>query len=100
MAHPVPPQVEAARRHLDEDLKQADQALDSATASWAEIEKSVIKLLGGPFRIEQPEHQLIALGLAGIFADRLEKEAGAFWFPNRDAQEGASLGFPDAVIVL
>jgi hypothetical protein len=74
--------------------------VDLATASWADIEKGVIKLLMGPFRPEQPEHQLIALGLAGVLADRLIAADQAFWFPHREAPEGGMVGFPEAVLML
>jgi hypothetical protein len=101
MAHPVPPEVQAAH----EQLKQAALAVekrdvDFAHAPWPELEKTVIKLLGGPFHIDKPDHQVVALGLAAALADRLNAEHGAFWFFDRDAPEGASLGFPSALIML
>jgi len=74
--------------------------VDLKTAPWTEIEKSVIKLLMGPFRPENPDHQLVALGLAGAFADRLIGSDQAFWFPHREAPEGGMLGFPEAVLML
>ena len=54
----------------------------------------------GVLDLERPEHQAIAMGLAGIFASRLAKDHNAFWFPNRDSMEGAAIGFPEALIVL
>jgi hypothetical protein len=64
------------------------------------VEKGVIKLLGGAFQVNRPEHQSLALGLAGAFAARMATEHQAFWFPNRDSPEGATLGFPEAIIML
>jgi hypothetical protein len=98
----------SSARHLDAATQQLAASLarvqgapvDLRTAPWSEIEKGVIKLLMGPFRPEQPEHQLVALGLTGVFADRLIASDGAFWFPHREAPEGGMLGFPDAVLML
>ena len=42
----------------------------------------------------------VALGLAAIFAERLARDTQGFWFPNREAMEGASLGFSDALMML
>lgn len=101
MNYPVPPQIEAARQRLAQAIRAVEKRdVDVKAAPWAELEKSVIKLLGGPFRPEVAEHQFIALGLAAILGDRLAREQGAFWFPNREALEGAVLGFPDALIML
>jgi hypothetical protein len=94
--------------HLDAATQQLAASLtrvtggpvDLRTASWADIEKGVIKLLLGPFRPEEPEHQLVALGLAGALADRLIASDQAFWFPHREAPEGGMLGFPEAVLML
>jgi len=74
--------------------------VDLKTAPWPEIEKGVIKLLMGSFQPENPDHQLVALGLAGAFADRLIMSDQAFWFPHREAPEGGMLGFPEAVLML
>ncbi|HVP60187.1 MAG TPA: hypothetical protein VMT11_06490 [Myxococcaceae bacterium] len=93
--------LDAATQQLVASLERATGApVDLKTASWADIEKGVIRLLMGPFRPEQPEHQLVALGLAGAFADRLIASDQAFWFPHREAPEGGMLGFPDAVLML
>jgi hypothetical protein len=101
MAHPVPPQVHAAYEQLKEAARAVEKRdVDLAHAPWPEIEKTVIKLLGGPFRIEKPDHQVVALGLAAALGDRLIEEHQAFWFFDRDAPEGASLGFPSALIML
>ena len=94
--------------HLDAATQQLSAALakvegtpiDVAKAPWAEIERGVIKLLRGPFRPDQPEHQLVALGLAGALADRLIASEHAFWFPHREAPEGGMLGFPEALLML
>lgn len=103
MAHqyPTPPRLEAAREQLLASLRAVEKkGVDPLAASWAELEQGVIKLLRGPFHLEQPEHQLIALGLAAIFGDRLARDLGAFWYPNREAPEGAAMGFPEALVML
>src|SRR5690606_30285655 len=97
----LPPHIQAAQAQLSEALKRVPGGdLDLVTAPWGEIESAVAKLLGGPFSFQRPEHQMIALGLSGVFGARLMKEAKAFWFPNRDALEGANLGFEEALVML
>ena len=87
--------LDAATQQLAASLARVTGApVDLQTASWADIEKGVIKLLLGPFRPEQPEHQLVALGLAGVFADRLIASDQAFWFPQREAPEGGHARVP------
>ena len=101
MPHPVPPHIEAAVDHLKKEIQRVDRLVpDLLSTPWAQIEKSVIKILGGAFQLERPEHQTVALGLSGVLARRLIQEHQAFWFPNRDSPEGASMGFPEAVIML
>ncbi len=101
METPQPPQLAAARTQLEQVLEQVEKKkVDLLTTPWAEVEKSVIKVLGGPFQIDQPEHQMIALGLAASFGARLAVEHKAFWFPSRESPEGAAIGFPDALIML
>jgi hypothetical protein len=93
--------LDAATQQLAASLAKVSGApVDLKAASWSDIEKGVIRLLMGPFRPEQPEHQLVALGLAGAFADRLIEGDQAFWFPHREAPEGGMLGFPEAVLML
>ncbi|HET9158489.1 MAG TPA: hypothetical protein VFN91_17570 [Myxococcaceae bacterium] len=93
--------LDAATQQLGASLAKVTGApVDLQSASWADIEKGVIRLLMGPFHPEQPEHQLVALGLAGAFADRLIASDQAFWFPHREAPEGGMLGFPEAVLML
>jgi hypothetical protein len=90
-----------AQTQLVEALQRVEgRPVDLMKTPWAEVEKSVIKLLGGAFQPNRPEHQTVALGLAGAFAMRLSLDHQAFWFPNRDSPEGATLGFPDAIIML
>ncbi|MFP2933292.1 hypothetical protein ACLESO_50730 [Pyxidicoccus sp. 3LG] len=99
--HPVPQHVHQAQLQVAAALEKSEgKPLDLLKAPWPEVEKAVIKLLGGPFQVNKPEHQTLALGLAGAFALRLIQEHQAFWFPNRDSPEGATLGFPDAIIML
>lgn len=101
MPMPRPPQLDAAFQQLSSVLAQVQgKPVDLVKDSWAELEKGVIKLLGGPFNPSQPEHQVIALGLAAAMGERLHAEFQAFWFPYRETPEGASLGFPEALIML
>jgi hypothetical protein len=98
---PVPQHVFQAQTQLVEVLQKVEgRPVDLMKTPWAEVEKSVIKLLGGTFQPNSPQHQALALGVAGAFATRLAFEHQAFWFPNRDSPEGATLGFPDAIIML
>ncbi len=97
----APPHIAAAIEQLKAAIRAVDgRKIDEQSTPWAEIEKSIIKLLGGAFKIERPDHQAVALGLAGIYAARLASQQQAFWFPNREALEGAALGFPDALLVV
>lgn len=101
MPMPMPPQLEAALAQLSQRLQQVEgKPVDLTKAPWSEVEKGIIKLLVGPYKPQEPEHQLVALGLAAAFAERLHAEHRAFWFPYRETPEGASLGFPDALIML
>lgn len=98
---PMPPQLDAARTQLAQALQNVEKRpVDLETEAWEAIEAGVIKLLGGPFRVDRPEHQVVALGLAAVLGQRLMKEHGAFWFPSRESPEGAQLGFPEALIML
>ncbi|QRN93415.1 hypothetical protein JRI60_30000 [Archangium violaceum] len=101
MAHPAPPHVQSAQAQVAAALQQLEgKPVDLLKVPWSEVEASAIKLLGGAFQVNNPNHQGLALGLAGAFAERMATEHGAFWFPNRDSPEGATLGFPDAIIML
>ncbi len=101
MAHPAPPHVQSAQAQVAAALQQVEgKPVDLLKVPWTEIEASIPKLLGGAFQVNDPNHQGLALGLAGAFAERMFNEHGAFWFPNRDSPEGATLGFPDAIIML
>ncbi|HYO51819.1 hypothetical protein [Archangium sp.] len=101
MAHPAPPHVQSAQAQVAAALQQVEgKPVDLLTVPWSQVETSIPKLLGGAFQPNEPNHQGLALGLAGAFAERLAKEHNAFWFPNRDSPEGASLGFPEMPIVL
>lgn len=101
MSMPRPPQLDSAFQQVSAVLAQVEgKPVDLVKDSWADIEKGVIKLLGGPFNPAQPEHQVIALGLAAALGERLHTEYQAFWFPYRETPEGASLGFPEALIML
>jgi hypothetical protein len=100
MARP-PSHLDAALTQLAASLAQVEsKPVDLLTAPWAEVEAGVIKLLRGPYVPERPEHQLVALGLAAAFGQRLAVSDKAFWFPMREAPEGAMLGFPEAMLML
>jgi hypothetical protein len=100
-ALPTPPHLAGALAQLDKVIESVEKKkLDLLKAPWAEIEKSVIHVLGGPFKPNVPEHQIVALGLAAAFGARLAEENGAFWFPSREAPEGAAIGFPEALVML
>jgi hypothetical protein len=93
--------LDAATQQLSAALSQVEgHPVDLNAAPWVEIEKGVIKLLHGPYRPDLPEHQLVALGLAGALANRLVSSDQAFWFPHREAPEGGMLGFPEALLML
>jgi hypothetical protein len=97
----MPPQVADAQFQLQAALKAREGAdVDLLSLPWADVEKKIIPLLGGAFSPENQQHLVIAMGLCAAFAQRLGQETGAFWFPNRDTMEGASLGFPDALVTL
>jgi hypothetical protein len=101
MSTPTPPHLAGARAQLDAALEAVEKRkIDLDGASWADIEKSVIKVLGGPFRPNEPQHQIVALGLAAVLGDRLIKELNGFWFVSRESPEGVALGFPDALVML
>ncbi|MCL2178636.1 MAG: hypothetical protein FWC28_04215 [Proteobacteria bacterium] len=101
MAIDKPPHIEAALSQLESLLKAAEKRdVDCLNASWSEIEKSIIKVLGGAFKFSKPEHQLIALGLAAVLGEKLLHMHNGFWFPNSDSVVGVSLGFSEAMIVL
>jgi hypothetical protein len=73
--------------------------MDPLTAGWDDIERAVIKLLGGAFSPREETHQGLAFMLAAAFAERLRRDHGAFWFPNRATPQGAALGFAPGIIV-
>jgi hypothetical protein len=101
MSMPMPPQLESAFSQVSTALNSIEgRPVDLAKAPWAEVEKGVIKLLGGPFKVEKPEHQVVAMALAVGLAQRLHEAHQAFWFPYRETPEGASLGFPETLIML
>ncbi len=97
----IPATLVPAVEQLANLLKLPDgKPLDLFAAPWIDVEKGVIPLLGGAFSPDRPEHQAVALGLAGAFGARLIAAHNAFWFLNRESAEGASVGFPDALVVL
>lgn len=101
MPMPKPPQLDAAFQQVTAVLTQVEgKPVDLVKDSWNDIEKVVIKVLGGPFNPNQQEHQVVALGLAAALGERLHADHQAFWFPYRETPEGASLGFPEALIML
>ncbi len=101
MSMPKPPQLDAAYQQVTAVLSEAQgKPVDLVKDSWPDIEKACIKIFGGPFKASQPEHQVVALALAGALGERLHVDHQAFWFPYRETPEGAALGFPDALIML
>jgi hypothetical protein len=100
VSQPPPPQVQAAVDQLRQALQSAEsRPVDPLTAPWPEIEKGVIKLLGGAFSPHNESHQSIAFMIAAALAERLRRDLGAFWFSNRATPNGAALGFPSGIIV-
>jgi hypothetical protein len=103
LAQNTPPQIQSALDHFRQALHATEGAgaanLDPLTAPWAEIEKPVIKLLGGAFTPGNQAHQNLAFMIAATLAERLRQDLGAFWFQNRGTPEGAALGFPPGIIV-
>jgi hypothetical protein len=96
-----PSHLDAALTQLTASLARVEgKPVDPLTAPWPEVEAGVIKLLRGPYLPDRPEHQLVALGLAAAFGQRLTVEDKAFWFPMREAPEGAMVGFPEALLML
>jgi hypothetical protein len=100
MSQSTPPQIEAALAQLRKALQSAEGAeIDPLTAPWTAIERGVIKLLGGAFSPQDESHRTLAFMISAALAERLRRDLGAFWFPNRASPQGASLGFPAGVIV-
>lgn len=96
-----PSHLDAALEQLTASLAEAEgHPVDPLVAPWPEVEAGVIKLLRGAYLPDKPEHQLIALGLAAAFGQRLVTADGAFWFPMRESPEGVMLGFPQALLLL
>ncbi len=101
MSMPMPPQLQSAQSQLSALIEKVEQRpVDLLKESWSQIEKSLIKILGGPFQSQRPEHQMVALGLASALGGRFNAEFQAFWFPYRETPEGAAIGFPEALIML
>jgi hypothetical protein len=101
MSTPTPPHLAGARAQLQAAVDSAEgKKIDLDSASWVDLEKYVIKLLGGPFRPNETGHQVIALGLAAVLGEKLARDTGAFWFPSRESPEGAAMGFPEALVML
>jgi hypothetical protein len=100
LSQPPPPQVEAAVGQLRQALEAVEgREIDPLTVAWDEVEKGVIKLLGGAFSPDEEAHQSLAFMIAAAFAERLRRDLGAFWFPNRATPQGAALGFGSGIIV-
>jgi hypothetical protein len=109
LAQNTPPQIQSALDHFRQALRATQGSgspgaagsadLDPLTAPWVEIEKPVIKLLGGAFTPGNQAHQNLAFMIAATLAERLRQDLGAFWFQNRSTAEGAALGFPPGIIV-
>jgi hypothetical protein len=100
MSQPTPPQIEVALNDLRKALHAAEaREIDPLSAPWSEIERGVIKLLGGAFNPQSDGHRAVGFMIAAALAERLRRDLDAFWFPNRASPQGAALGFPAGVIV-
>jgi hypothetical protein len=91
--HPGIEQLRLALREVE------GRDVDPLTAPWSEIEPGIAKLLGGPFSPDRPEHTPVAFLLAAAFGDRVCRDLGGFWFPNRATPDGAAIGFPEVMIM-
>jgi hypothetical protein len=92
--------MKAALEHLQKILIGPEgQPLDPLTAEWAAIEKGIIPHLGGAFNPQNPRHLDVVFMLASALAERLRREFNSFWFQNRSTPHGATVGFPDTVLV-
>jgi hypothetical protein len=91
------PGIEQLRRALAEVEKRD---IDPLTAPWSDIEPGIAKLLGGPFSPAEPEHAPLALLVAAAFGERICRDLGGFWFPNRATPDGAAIGFPEVTVML
>lgn len=101
VSHPTPPQVLHNLDQFRDALRSVERMdVDPLTAPWEQLERSVIKLLGGAFSPQDQAHTGVAVMVASALAGRLSRDLGAFWFPHRATLEGAALGFPDAMMVV
>lgn len=101
MATNFPNPLQAALDHLSAALSETGGTpVDLEHAPWGDIEKSVIRVLGGAFDPRREAHQVVALGLAAALAKRLMDTHQAFFFPHRDSPEGAALGFPQGLLTV
>jgi hypothetical protein len=87
-----------------EQLRQALRAvdlpdLDPMTSAWRELEPGVARLLGGPFSTAQPQHGAVAMLVAAAFGERVCRDLGGFWFPNRGVPGGAAVGFSEVTMM-
>jgi hypothetical protein len=91
----------AALEHLTKVLvaPEGGGPLDPLAADWSAIEKGAIVLLGGAFSPQNPRHLDVVFMLASALAERLNREFGSFWFQNRATPHGATIGFPDGILV-
>src|SRR5690242_11179079 len=93
----TPPAHAAALGELLAALRARGVA-DPLSAPLAALEVPLRSLLPEPFDLEQPGHAAIALGLGALVGAKLAAERGAFWFPQREAEGGAALGFPEVLL--
>jgi hypothetical protein len=90
----------AALEQLRKTLVSPEGApIDPLSADWPTIEKGVILLLGGAFSPQQQAHLDVVFMVASALAERLRREFGAFWFQNRSTPHGATVGFPQGILV-
>ncbi len=97
----TPPQIKIALEQLQTTLTAAGYpSLDPLTASWAELEPAIHKVLDGTFQASHPGHRLLSLRLGALFGERLARAGRGFWFVQSEAMAGLALGFPDVVFTV
>jgi len=101
LSHPVPEQITQALEELGRVLQSVEgQPVDPLTAEWAVVERGIARLLGGAFDPQKSSHGDIAFVLSIALGERLRRDLDGFWFRNRAAPAGLSLGFADAILMV
>ena len=96
-----PQQFADAAAEMISALKELEgDHLDPISAPWGDVEKGIIKMLGGALDPENPNHQAVVFMTGALFGERLESSFDAFWFPNRSSRFGATMGLPEVLTVV